>query len=713
MKQKDERDIELIQQGDNSTSLVGDQPQVFQVDGDLYYQAAPQEPQQTLFPLSPIPEPGIFVDREDLLKRIDKFFRESTEKVFLLEGMGGIGKTAFAAYVCRVFREFFQDVYWGICTEESSVERIVTELRSVFARNKDTISEQSWDTWRYSLQTQIQALLQKFEAKRYLLVFDDFQILLDHDGRIKDPNLEVLFHELIRGGRQSKLLILSRRSIIFSHQPAGVSVRKRMEALTIASAKNLLTRLGMTLPNKQFKALYQKVDGHPLALRVMADLYDRGLTVDRLLTIPFRNLSRESKEVFDDLFSELWKMMSVEEKKVLQGLSTYRIPVPLEALQTFYLDPEDSEEDFSNNRIQDVVRLLGEQCLVRVEKDENNRYMYTVPGIIREFIFRALTKKQQQEHHLKAATYWLSVEWTKKAKGHEGVQEKEEARYHCFQAEEYEQATQLAISLAEQLHSYGLYNTAKELLLKTREIIFSEEDLATIYNKLGRVSAAQRDHAQASKYYQQAQKILLDDHSLASLKRLIRRQGVEWLQASVEILAPPDLETFIKRLYLEIDAILRRFEETANLRQGDVEDRLNTDLVLLLRQRGYNANREEDHRGHTDILVRQDQHKWIGEGKIHRSYNDLVKGLRQLLTRYTTGREQYVGLIIYILNQNAKQVMRTWRDRLEKRLECGFHKAYEDPDNSLVFWSLHEHKGSGLELLTRHIGVSLFYAPED
>lgn len=712
MKQKDDRDIELIQHGDNSTSLIGDQPQVFQVDGDLYYQTTPQEPQQTLFPLSPIPEPGIFVDREDLLKRSDKFFRESTEKVFLLEGMGGIGKTAFAAYICRVFREFFQDVYWGICTEESSVERFLAELRSVFARNKDTISEKSWNNWRYSLHIQIQALLQKLETKRYLLVFDDFQILLDHDGQIKNPNLAVLFHELIRGGHHSKLLILSRRSIIFSQQPAGVSVRKRIEALPIGSAKNLLTRLGMTLPNTQFRTLYQKVDGHPLALRVMADLYDRGLTVDRLLTIPFRNLSRESKEVFDNVFAELWKMMSVEEKEVLQGLSTYRVPVSLEALQAFCLNPQD-EENFSIAELQNVVRLLGEQCLVRVEKGENTRYLYTVPSIIREFIFRALTKKQQQEHHLKAATYWLSVEWTKKAAGHEGLQEKEEARYHCFQAEEYEQATQLALSLAEQLHSYGLYNTAKEILLKTKETIFSEEDRATIYNRLGRVSAAQREYAQASQYYQQAQKILLDDHSLASLKRLIRRQGVAWLQASVEILAPPDVETFIKRLYLEIDTVLRKFEETANLRQRDLEDRLNTDLVLLLRQRGYNANREEDHRGHTDILVRQEQYTWIGEGKIHRSYNELFKGLRQLLTRYTTGREQYVGLIIYILNQNAKQVMQTWRDRLKKSVECGLQKIYEDPDNALVFWSIHEHKGTGLELLTRHIGTSLYYAPED
>ena len=52
MKQKDERDIELTQQGDNSTSLVGDQPQVFQVDGDLYYQVLLKSPDRHCF-LSP------------------------------------------------------------------------------------------------------------------------------------------------------------------------------------------------------------------------------------------------------------------------------------------------------------------------------------------------------------------------------------------------------------------------------------------------------------------------------------------------------------------------------------------------------------------------------------------------------------------------------------------------------------------------------------
>ncbi|MBD3308163.1 hypothetical protein GF339_17095 [candidate division KSB3 bacterium] len=725
MQHKDEQDarehppqdysIDVTQRGEKSASLIGDHPQVFQVNGDLYYQSPkPKKEPQTLFPLYPVPDPGIFVDRKELLQQMERFFRSDPEKVFFLEGMGGIGKTAFVAYTCQKFQPAFHDIYWGICTEESTVERFLEELYSFLMRNEDTIPEDSWDDILLSLSGRIQMILQKLATHKYLLVFDDFHRLLDQDGRVRNPELEGFFQEFILAKHQSKILLLSRRSIVFWRQPAGVSVRSRITGLEELPTKQLLLKLGMKVTSKQVQALYRRIGGHPLALRIIADLYQRGIRIDKLLTMPFCKLCRESEELFNDLFAELWHMLQPEEIEVLQCLSTYRVPVPLQAIQAFQKKSLDAKEaDSLAGILQEVVQVLRENCLVQVKQDEHQQYLYTVPGIIREFVFKELTKAQQHEYHLRAATYWLSLEWAKKTAGYEGLQEKEEARYHCFQAEEYEQATHLALSLAEQLNNHGLYHMARETLLKAKETVFSEEDLATIYNKLGKVSICQKDYTQASKYYEQARELMIDERSLASLKHLIRRQGIDWLQASVEILAPPDETTFITRLYREIEQILRRFEETANLRQKDLENRLNTDLVLLLRQRGYNALREEDQRGHTDILVCQDQYRWLGEGKIHRAYKDLFKGLRQLHTRYTTGRERHIGLIIYILNQNAKQVMRTWRKYLDKYLACGLKETGDDPENALAFWSVHQHKGSGLELFTKHIGVALFYAPED
>ncbi len=81
----------------------------------------------------------------------------------------------------------------------------------------------------------------------------------------------------------------------------------------VSSTKNLLAKLRMSVSTEQLRALHQKAEGHPLILRIIAELYDRGLPLDRLLTISFRNSSRESKGLSDPLFSELWEVMSIEE----------------------------------------------------------------------------------------------------------------------------------------------------------------------------------------------------------------------------------------------------------------------------------------------------------------------------------------------------------------------------------------------------------------
>lgn len=493
--------IELSQQGERPTSLVGDQPQVFQIAGNFYYQAAPPpEAPPEFLALTPVPEPGIFVGREDVLAQAAQFFRRDAAKVLLLDGMGGIGKTAFAAYVCQIFRASFQDVYWGVCTAESSVERLLAELAGFCARNAAQSQEQGGPGPHGSLQAQIQALLQQLANRRYLLVFDDVQVWLDAEGRLKNTELEFLFHELMRGRHRSKLILLSRRSLIFHRQPAGVSIRKRLEGLSPAATKNLLAQLGMPLATEQLRAVHAKSDGHPLALRVIADLYARGLTLDKLLTIPFRNLSRESKALFDSLFAELWKMLSREEKEVLQSLSTYRIPVPLEAIQAFHADP-------ANPGLPDIVQLLGEHCLVTVKKSTPHEPRYTVPHILREFVFRGLTPLQQQKYHAVAVQYWLASAGPADYGEFHCLRDEEEARYHALQAGAQAQAAKLALGLAERLCRWGLCTLAQNILAETLRTVLTEADLAAVYNTLGNVALYQGDAVQAANYYEHAREI--------------------------------------------------------------------------------------------------------------------------------------------------------------------------------------------------------------
>jgi hypothetical protein len=66
----------------------------------------------------------------------------------------------------------------------------------------------------------------------------------------------------------------------------------------------------------------------------------------------------------------------------------------------------------------------------------------------------------------------------------------------------------------------------------------------------------------------------------------------------------------------------------------------------------------------------------------------------------------------YIRGSNAKAVLEEWRRRLVEGNECNL-KRTEDADKTenLVFWSIHTHEGSGLEIRTKHLGVSLYHKP--
>ena len=197
---------------------------------------------------------------------------------------------------------------------------------------------------------------------------------------------------------------------------------------------------------------------------------------------------------------------------------------------------------------------------------------------------------------------------------------------------------------------------------------------------------------------------------LSSIKNICERRGIGWLIRAIEIICPPTGDVFIDRLYQEISNIILIIEQSAQYRQNDPEDRITIDIVGLLRQTGYNATHDPDYRGHPDIRVSNDNFVWLGEAKIHNSYEWLMDGLKQLHTRYMTGRENGSGILIYIFGSNAKNVIDEWRKRLTESNECNLMNTVDCEEN-LTFWSIHRHESSGLDVKTKHIGISLYFNP--
>ncbi len=163
-----------------------------------------------------------------------------------------------------------------------------------------------------------------------------------------------------------------------------------------------------------------------------------------------------------------------------------------------------------------------------------------------------------------------------------------------------------------------------------------------------------------------------------------------------------------------IDWIGQEHTKTRQHRQDRGEDALTVDIITDLRAMGFDASHDKDYGGHGDIVVEgRDQFLWIGEAKIHSSYDWLLKGFQQLDTRYSTGLpgQENGGLIIYCKGPRADEVLVKWMEYLkENRPDVEIDPVEDQP---LIRRSKHVHLATGRLFKVKHIPISLYFEPKD
>ncbi len=204
----------------------------------------------------------------------------------------------------------------------------------------------------------------------------------------------------------------------------------------------------------------------------------------------------------------------------------------------------------------------------------------------------------------------------------------------------------------------------------------------------------------------------IDKLSLRDLEKL--QEYVPALAGFPSRLLADTYDEFIDELYKDIDNIVFSKEENPELYEQDTEDRITIDIKNTLRILGYDASHEAKVGGHADLLVRKNKFLWIGEAKIHRSYDYLWQGFQQLTTRYSTGdcNQKDGGLLIYIRNENAKNVMDSWQLHLSSK-ELPDYSSNPCLKRKLAFFSSHKHQRTGEPFRVKHIGMTLYFNPKD
>lgn len=181
--------------------------------------------------------------------------------------------------------------------------------------------------------------------------------------------------------------------------------------------------------------------------------------------------------------------------------------------------------------------------------------------------------------------------------------------------------------------------------------------------------------------------------------------------------APENDEEFLSRLHDDLACAIEEIQSSANHFQEDGEEKLTNTLKMLMKQKNYDVDTESDRRGHADLVIecKALRIRWIAESKIHSGYDHLEEGIRQLVDRYSSGLEPYLGFVVFSKNQNLLLVIKNWGIHLERTKVCGYKGPLDKQDKypTEVHKAKHQHEGMGTDLDVFNFFVNLYYNPTD
>jgi hypothetical protein len=195
-------------------------------------------------------------------------------------------------------------------------------------------------------------------------------------------------------------------------------------------------------------------------------------------------------------------------------------------------------------------------------------------------------------------------------------------------------------------------------------------------------------------------------NTLLALCELLMRKAPEYF----DLLAATSIAEFdaafdalLERAVLGLEQNKKKFEPLG-------EDGLSGVLALALSVPGLTVTRETHSNGHVDLTIEADHcmpaRRKLGEAKIYRGPAYHFDGLRQLLGRYTTGREGRGLIITYFRTPNIAGLVKNLRDKMNSDLPCDQEGETADHKLKWSFVSAHAHS-CGERLEVSHIGCNL------
>jgi hypothetical protein len=194
--------------------------------------------------------------------------------------------------------------------------------------------------------------------------------------------------------------------------------------------------------------------------------------------------------------------------------------------------------------------------------------------------------------------------------------------------------------------------------------------------------------------------------SAEALVDMIKRKAPEYL----DLLTADTDEDFEAAFDAILGKAIASLEEDKTNFKTLGEDALSGVLAKALSIPGLTVTRETHSNGHVDLTIEADHcvpaRKKLGEAKIYDGPEYHVKGLKQLIGRYTTGREGRGLLIVYVRKKDIAGLFKKLRQKMDSDFPMKQKGNTLDHTLKWSFLSSHDHD-CGEDLQVGHIGCNL------
>jgi DNA-binding transcriptional ArsR family regulator len=347
------------------------------------------------FPLR-VPTTEQFFGRRGELAKLD-----GAERIVVVEGMPGVGKTALVAQY-SLTRGANRPLFWHSFRGLESLPWLANRFSVFLAQQGDRQLMHALEQ-RLDINDAREILLRGIDDARFLLVFDDVH-------RIEDPKLREFITDAMNRTQRAKLIVTSRESPRYDAALPG-RLLMRLPGLNDQEVGEFFQNKGVKIDPALLPKVREEVGGHPLALNLLLDASkELNVKVEQLLDrIPERNIE-------DYLLQEVFGSLSDDERQLLSHASIFR-------------------GRFSADDLSAVSKRTADHALLKLRRRhlvQSDGTDYSLHEVIRNFFYKLL--KDRDQFHLRAAQRYLE---------RQTIDGRLEAMYHFLQAGKRDRVLQL------------------------------------------------------------------------------------------------------------------------------------------------------------------------------------------------------------------------------------------------------------------------------